>query len=290
MIVNPRAGTRRGLSILKSVESLFAAANTTLDLHTTTHAGHARELAQQLPLENCAGICVIGGDGSIHEVINGLMRRRDPAGVPFGVIPGGTGNTVAEHLGCLDPRVAAGRMVSGHQRPLDVARVTAAGNTEYCVNIVGWGAVVDINRTAERLRRLGPARYALAALWHILWSRHRRAKLTIDGRVIEDEFAFIVGCNTQFTGRGMKLAPDAAIDDGLIDLVITRHASRSQFVTLFKNVFDGSHVSLPCVRIHRARTFEIESATPDPLNMDGELKGATPLRVEMVPSALRVFA
>ncbi len=88
----------------------------------------------------------------------------------------------------------------------------------------------------------------------------------------------------------MKLAPDAAIDDGLIDLVITRHASRSQFVTLFKNVFDGSHVSLPCVRIHRARTFEIESATPDPLNMDGELKGATPLRVEMVPSALRVFA
>ena len=290
MIVNPRGGTRRGLTILRSIESLFTAANAELEIQTTTHAGHARELAQTLPLENVDGLCVIGGDGSLHEVVNGLMLRPDPARVPLGLIPGGTGNTVAEHLGCLDPLVAVQRIIAGHLSALDVARVTTGDATDFCVNIIGWGAAVDINRTAERLRWLGPTRYTLAALWHIVRARRRRAKLTLDGRVIEDEFSFIVGCNTQFTGKGMKLAPDAALDDGLIDLVTVRHAGRGQIAALFQKVFDGSHINLPCVEIHRVRDFAIESAMPDLLNLDGELKRSTPVRVEMVPAALRIFA
>jgi YegS/Rv2252/BmrU family lipid kinase len=289
VIVNPSGGTRRGWSILKSVESIFAAAHAQLDIQPTRHAGHARELAQQLSLENCAGILVIGGDGSLHEVVNGLMLRSDPARVPLGLIPAGSGNTVAEHLGCLDPREAARRIVAGQLHPLDVARVATAGTTDYCVNIIGWGSAVDINHTAERLRWLGPSRYTLAALGHIVRARQRRARLTLDGRVIEDEFSFIVGCNTQFTGKGMKLAPAAAMDDGLIDLVLVRHASRWQIAALFKAVFDGSHVTLPWVEIHRVRSFAIESATADTLNLDGELKGTTPVQVDMVPAGLRIF-
>ena len=277
------------MSILKSVEPIFRAADAELDVRITSHAGHARELARHLPLENHDGLCVIGGDGTIHEVVNGLMQRAEPAQVPFGVIPGGTGNTVAEHLGCTDPLVAARNIVAGHAGPLDVARVTSGGASTYCANIVGWGAAVDINRTAERIRRLGPSRYTLAALWQIVRARTRRAKLTLDGRMVVDDFLFIIGCNTRFTGRGMKLAPDAAMNDGLMDLVVVRPASRRQIARLFKAVFDGSHVRLPCVEIHRVRRFSIESTTTDPLNMDGELKGSTPLQVEMIPSALRIF-
>ncbi len=290
VFVNPRGGTRRGLAILKSAEAVFAEAGATLEVHTTTRPDHARELAQDLPLENCDGLCLIGGDGTIHEVVNGLMRRENPASVPLGVIPGGTGNTVAEHLGCLDPVLAAKRIVAGIIRPLDVARLDANGATGFCVNIIGWGSAVDINHTAEKLRWLGTSRYTLAALWQIALARKRHAKLVLDGRAIEDDFFFIVGCNTKFTGKGMKLAPDAAMDDGLIDVVVVRHATRRQMIAMFKTVFDGSHVSMPCVEIHRVRSFSIESATSDLLNMDGELKGSTPLKVEMVPSALRIFA
>lgn len=287
-IVNPRGGTRRGLAILESVKAVFDGAE--LDIQTTAHSGHARELAQNLPLEPCDGLIVIGGDGSLHEVVNGLMRRANPSLVPIGLIPGGTGNTVAEHLGCLDPVVAAKRIVAGKIGGLDIARIDANGETEFCANIIGWGAAVDINKTAERLRWLGTSRYTLAALWQIVLARKRRAKITLDGRASEDDFFFIVGANTKFTGKGMKLAPDAIMDDGLIDVVVVRHATRGQMVAMFNKVFDGSHVELPCVEIHRVRSFAIESAAGDLLNMDGELKGSTPLRVEMIPSAMRIFA
>ncbi len=290
VIVNPHAGARRGLAILKSVEPVFSAANAELDIRTTTHAGHAWELAWRLPLENYDGVSVLGGDGSVHEVVNGLMRREQGAAIPLGLIPGGTGNTVAEHLGCLDPVLAARRIVAGQPRPLDVARVLCGETTTFCVNIVGWGAAADISRTAERLRPLGASRYALSALWHVARARHRRARVAMDGRVIEDDYSLIAGCNTRFTGKGMKLAPDAAVDDGLIDLVLVRRAGRRQLAVLFRKVFDGSHVSLPCVEIHRVRSFSIESATPEPLGMDGELTGSTPVRVEMIPSALQVFS
>jgi diacylglycerol kinase (ATP) len=206
------------------------------------------------------------------------------------VVPAGTGNSAAEHLGCTDPHEAARRIVAGRCKPLDVARVTMSGQVAWCVGIVGWGCAVDINRTAERLRALGPPRYALAALWHILFARRRRAKVTLDGRVVEDAFLMVVGCNLKFTGRGMKLAPGAEMDDGRIDVVLVRRASRREMLRLLSRVFDGSHISMSCVEHHRVRTLAIEPEGRGPLILDGELLGSTPVAVEVLPAALRVFA
>jgi diacylglycerol kinase (ATP) len=290
IIVNPRGGAGRGVAILDQVRPLFAAAGVELEVHTTNGAGHAVEIAATLDLSNCAGLCCIGGDGTNHEVVCGLMRRARPAEVPLGIIPGGTGNSLAQHLDCLDPVVAANKILEGNIAPLDVARIFFEGGIEHSINIVGWGAAVDINRTAERLRWLGAARYSLAALWEILRARRRSLRLILDGEVTEDNFHMVLACNTRFTGKGMQLAPRAKLDDRLLDIIIVRRATRRQMLQLFSRVFDGSHVDLPFVEYRQVAALELSSAEREPLNIDGELKRNLPIRVEVIPAALRIFA
>jgi YegS/Rv2252/BmrU family lipid kinase len=290
VLVNPRGGTRRGIAILDEVRPVFAAAGAELDVHRTAGPGHATSLARTLDLSHCDGLCVIGGDGTIHEVVNGLRQRSEPAVTPLGLIPGGTGNSLVLHLGYTAPREAARRILAGQTQAVDIARVTVRDQTLDCLNIIGWGAVVDINRTAERLRWLGRPRYTLAALCHILFPRRRRARLVLDDQAADDEFLFVVGCNTQFTGKGMHLAPRADLGDGKIDVIVVRRASFGQMLRLFRRVFDGSHVTLDCVEYHQVRSFRIESQNADLLNLDGELKGHSPAAVAMLSGAIRVFA
>jgi diacylglycerol kinase family enzyme len=99
-----------------------------------------------------------------------------------------------------------------------------------------------------------------------------------------------VGCISKYTGNGMLLAPQASIDDGMIDVVVVRQASRRELLQLFRKVFDGSHVDLPFVECHQVRRFAIERDDQRPLNLDGESWGQAPFTVEMVQGALRIFA
>ncbi|MCI5129892.1 MAG: diacylglycerol kinase family lipid kinase [Candidatus Electrothrix sp. AUS3] len=289
IVVNPCGGKRRGLAVLETVKPIFSAAGIELDVHVTTHAGHATELAGTLDFDGCDGFCLIGGDGTLHEAVCGLIKRDHPVNIPLGVIPGGTGNSVLQHFNCLDPLEAARRIIDGRTQPLDVARVMTDGDVTYCVNIIGWGAVADINRTAERLRMLGPPRYATAAIMHIVRLKKRRARLVLDGRIFHDAFLFITACNTRFTGKGMQLAPKADTGDGKLDIVLVRHATQLQMLKVFKKVFDGTHVSLPYVEYHQVHSFSIEQDGIDPLILDGELKGSTPVSVNIIPNLLKIF-
>lgn len=289
VVVNPRSGKQRGLAILDRVKPVFAAAGIELDVRVTQRPGHAREIARTLELTGVDGLCAIGGDGTVHEVADGLMQRGEPISVPLGIIPAGTGNTLALHLQCDDPLEAAQRIVAGSTQPLDVVRVTLSDEVVFCVDVVGWGAVAEINATAERLRFLGPPRYGAAALWQILRAKRRRATLILDAQTIDDEFLFVMACNPKFTGSGMKLAPRAEIGDGKLDVVVVRRATRWQMLKLFSKVFDGSHLDLEFVEYHQVRSFAIASQYHDPLDLDGEMKGHTPMSAEVLPSALRIL-
>lgn len=290
ILVNPHGGTGSGPRILERIKPIFAEASKQLQVHVTERAGHATELANRLDLSQCDGLCLIGGDGTIHEVINGLMSRDAPFAVPLGLIPGGTGNTVLQHLECSDPIVAARRIVAGKTQPFDIAKVTTNAEVTYCGNVIGWGAFADINQIAESWRRLGPSRYSIAAITYIASPIKRHAKLTLDNEVIEDHFYLIALCNTQFTGKGMHLAPSADSTDGKLEVVIVRDATRFQMLRLFQRIFDGSHISLPFVETRRVRSAKIEHEGTDCLTIDGEPKGSTPASVTVIPSALRVFA
>ncbi len=289
VVVNPRGGKRNGIHVLDLVRYIFDYAAIELDIRVTERVGHATEIARTLDLKAIDGICILGGDGTIHEVADGLMQRGESELVPIGIIPAGTGNALAQHLqfGChLD---AARRIVAGRTQPLDVIRVSLQDRDIHCINIVGWGAVSDINSTAEKMRFLGSMRYTVAALWHILGPKVRPATLVLDDKTITDEFLFVMACNTKFTGAGMKLAPHAEIGDGKIDVAVIRRTSRWQMLNLFRKVFDGSHVELQCMEFHQVSSFSIQSDVQDRMNLDGEIKGNSPMSATVLPSALSIF-
>jgi len=289
VVVNPRGGKKRGLAILEQVRSVFEQAGWELAVRATEYPGHAQELARTLALDSYDNLCVIGGDGTIHEIVNGLMQRSQPASVPLGFIPAGSGNTLHQHLQCITPLDAARRIVAGRTCSLDAVKVTMGGQIVYSVDIIGWGGVADINRTAEGLRLLGPSRYAAAALWHLLRARRQRARVILDDRMIDDDFLFVIACNTKFTGKGMKLAPRAELGDGKIDVVLVRHASRLQLLKLFFKMYDGSHLSMDCVEYRQVRWFAIQSEGCECLDLDGEMKGRVPFHAEVVPAVFQVF-
>ena len=290
VLVNPRSGKRRRLIVLEKVKPVFAAAGIDLEVRVTERPGHARQVAKTFDLTGYRGLCLVGGDGTVHEAVGGLVERGAAASIPLGIIAAGTGNTLLDHLGLAEPMEAARRIVAGRTCPIDVARIEARDGVDYCVVLVGWGGIADINVTAEKLRWMGPPRYAAGALWNILTAKPRAARLVLDGRTIEDKFLFVIACNSRYAGSKMDLAPRAEIADGKIDVVLVRTATRPQMLRLFAKVFDGSHVTMPCVEYYQVRSLAIDSEGDDVLDLDGEIKGAPPISLKVLPRAVQVFA
>ena len=153
LIVNPRSGARRGARVLDQVLPALSQAGRSVDVCQTVRAGDATEIARSRSLEEVGAVCLIGGDGTLHEVLNGLLTREDSLRPPLGIIPCGTGNTVAADLGIHDPFQAVKCIVAGHTRPIDLLRVEMESGTAYCCNIVGWGAVTQISTDFLKLNR-----------------------------------------------------------------------------------------------------------------------------------------
>jgi len=289
LAVNPHGGVKKGPGILERVKPIFENANAELSILETEYAGHARNMARTVDLDEYDGFCAIGGDGTMHEVINGMMSRNDGKKCPIGLITGGTGNSFMHDLECLDPINAAKRVVTNRRHPIDLAKVNANGETLYAFNIVGWGMPTDINRIAEKMRWLGGQRYNVASLIEIIAFRQRLATLVIEGNRTVGDFGFILGCNTIHTGKGMQMAPLAQLNDGFIDLIVAHKASRLKLFKMFPKVFSGKHIADPIVEYHQVRSFSVIPKEENVLNIDGEIIGSTPIDVEVVPSAIDVL-
>ena len=106
LIVNPLSGKRRGMVVLEQLKPVFAAADAEMDVQVTEQAGHARQIAKEFDLAEYDGLCLIGGDGTVHEAVSGLFEQGEPASIPLGIIPCGTGNDVAKQLGIDSPQSA----------------------------------------------------------------------------------------------------------------------------------------------------------------------------------------
>lgn len=289
VIVNPHGGFKKGLSILEKVKPIFEEADVELDIRETRYAGHARIFANTLDFKGYDGLCALGGDGTMHELINGMLSRSDGKKIPLGLIPAGTGNSFMHDLNCLDPIVAARRIVTNEKRKLDIAHVDAAGEMIYGFNIVGWGLPTDINLLAEKMRALKGQRYNVASLVEVIRNKMRLATITIDGQTIAGDYGFIIACNTIHTGNAMKMAPLARIDDGKIDLIIVRKATRLKMLSLFPKIFKGGHIGDPAVVYYQAKEFSLVPIQDHPLNIDGEIVGSTPIHVKMMQGEVEVL-
>ena len=288
--VNPHGGKKLGPRLLNRVKPLFEAKGIELFVVETTFAGHAKELANQLNITEYDGFIGIGGDGTLHEIINGMLSRHDGRKIPIGIIPGGSGNSYMHDLQLTDPLKAAKAIINGKTRALDTAKVEVNHIIKYSNNMIGWGLVTDVGNQAEHFRWLGTNRYTILSVVEVLRHKSRPATLIMDDKKIEDEFIFIIACNSIHVGKGMKMAPKARLDDGLIDLIVIRSGvSRTRLLQVLPKLFDGSHINEPELEYYQTSQFSLIPETDEILNIDGEIMGSTPIQVDVIPKAFEMF-
>jgi|MDSX01.1.fsa_nt_gb diacylglycerol kinase (ATP) len=299
LLVNPFSGRKRGKKVGAAARKLLEAAGVEVELHPSERAGHLVELSKALELRPTDALAVVGGDGTLSEVITGRMRAGGD--LPrVGVIPAGTGNAQATELGILNVEEAVRRIVAGRVIRIDLAEVDLRSGTAkrpgdalrwYSHNLVTWGLGVDSVVLAERMRWLGPARYDVGIVIKILANVRRRATLTVDGHAMEDDYTLFLIQNTQTGGAGLRLAPGASLDDGVMDLGILRRMTTSKLINAFGMLKqEGRHVFHPSVGSHRFKELAIDTPEPTAINIDGELAGVTPLKMRVLERVLPLFA
>lgn len=299
LLVNPYAGKKRGRDVAKRVIELVEQAGVGIDCSYSAYSGHLVTMASALVVDEHDIIAVVGGDGSLSEVISGRMLLGSSRKETFAVIPAGTGNSHAHDLRLSSVEAAVEAMLRGHRQALDLARVelteglpgaTAEPMVRYSHNLVTWGLGVDSTIQAEKMRWMGPARYDVGILLAILANRRRTATLTLDDRFITDDFTLFLVQNTQTGGSMLPLAPGASTDDGLMDIGILKKMSRRDVLKAFGMLKkEGRHVFHPRVDYHRFTTLKIETEEPTAINIDGENIGSTPLSMSVLKHAAYIM-
>jgi len=209
--------------------------------------------------------------------------------IPIGLIPGGTGNSFMKTIDCLDPVDAINKILSNMPMSIDVMKVSTSDKKYYSLNLVGWGMATDISVFAEKLRIIGGQRYNIASIFEIIKNKKREARLIVDGQEREGDFCFIISCNTKYIGKGMKMAPNALIDDGLIDLIIVKKTSRATLLSVFPKLFNGTHIDHDACEYLQCRSFSIIPKENGQLNIDGEIIGYTPVDVDIIEEGIELL-
>lgn len=282
-IVNPVAGYGRAQRIVPRLSSAFRGP---AEVVFTGNPGDAETLAYQAALEEFSPVVAVGGDGTLQEVVNGLMRAPNPP--PFGVIPAGTGNDLVRSLGLPADPVAATRLIwSGTAAEMDVA----VCNDRYFLNVGGVGLDTNVvlamrNRTG-RLQS-GIMAYLIQGLAELTRYSNPKFVLHLDGEVQTSRSLLVAVANGNFFAGGMKICPDASLVDGLLDVCVAGDLSRREVLGLIPLMYSGRHVHHPKVTFHRVRTLRIEAPAGMEVQLDGEIVHALPVEFRVVPRALKI--
>jgi len=280
-IVNPAAARGAAERRVKELVAIFRQVGARIDVLRTPAPGEGVRLARDAVSEGYTRIIAAGGDGTVNEVLNGMLE----SDAELAIVPLGSANDFAHALGIHDWRAAARLALMGDARPVDVA--TANGRA--FANCVGVGADAAGANVLERHKRVvGPLAYLTAAIRTIAVYRPRPLRVHIDGETIIGPHLLAVGANSERFGRGMRIAPGARVDDGVLDLCIIGNTSLAEAIVLLARVYAGTHITRPKVRMAKARDFVIEQEGTLPMQLDGEPAHAERIEVRCLPGALSV--
>ncbi len=283
LIVNPSAGNGRARRALPDVEAALARYGVDYHLESTDSLEHARTLALAAAGAGEPAVA-LGGDGLIGAVA-GALEGTD--GV-VGMLPGGRGNDFARMLGIpLDPAGACAVIAAGIVRTVDLGAVGA----ETFIGIASCGFDSEANRVANQTRLVrGSLVYAYGAMWALARWKPATFEVCLDDR---EPLRFtgytVAAANSKSYGGGMLMAPDASVEDGLLDVVIVEHLSKLGFARVLPTVFKGEHVRLPYVQVHRAREVRISADRKFTLYADGDPVADLPVTIRALAHAVRVI-
>jgi len=316
IIINPVSGKKQASKIFEQVRPLLDRSYLKYTVRETLSSEDTQGFISNLDLALIDGLVIVGGDGTVHDTIAGLMMRPDwekAIKLPLGIIPGGTGNGLSKSLlklagATYDPLNAAFAIAKGKLQGLDLAMIKQSDRQYYSCLSIAWGLISDADIESEKFKFLGSLRFDLYALWLICWLRSYRGRFSFiphpdcpinsqheiqqqgEWQVIEGDFIFLWAMNTPWAAHDMNVTPYAQLDDGAIDVLIMRKGtSRLEILQALLRCGKGEHLDLPHLEYYKVSSFRLEPLTPKGLLVvDGELVDYSLLETVVIPSLARL--
>ena len=287
VVLNPTAGGGRAAKLLPEVVATLRRLSCDRHLHVTTAPGEATTVARQFAADGVSLVVAVGGDGTVNEVANGLLGAGPDTSL--GVLAAGRGADFARTLG--SPRhadAALERIVHATPRRIDVGRATFAdGSSRAFINVAGLGFDAAVAERAAGSRLPGSTVPYVSALLGALARYHNLdVVIEVDGERIDGRALSIVVANGRYFGGGMKIAPDADLTDGLLDLAVLGDLAKTDLLRNVPRVYRGTHVTHPKFTHRTAREIRVATPEPAPIQLDGEVVGAAPVVFTVEPGAL----
>ncbi len=290
-LCNPASHGGKGAKFFNLILNHFEKKNIILDSVQTKYAGHATEIIRELDFTKYDGIALSGGDGTLFEVINGYFANTSVKKIPIGVIPVGRGNAFARDINLFPEKWenAVDAIAYRKTKWVDVGLCKTLDEKFYFINILGFGFVTDVAKTAFNLRVLGHLSYIIGVLYRTIFLKFYNLKIEADGKIFNRQNVFTEISNTCYTGKDFFMAPAAVIDDGYLDITLLNKLSRIKILQALPKIFTGDHVKMNEVESFKAKKIKIETEKPKLLTPDGQLTGSTPIEIECINNAIEVF-
>lgn len=284
LAINPASGRGRAQRQAKLAGEYFRSRDIDVrEIEGTSLQDFRKKLLTCLDSEEVSGVIALGGDGFIHEIIQHLVSRD----IPLGVIPCGTGNDFARSIGVFDlPFSRQLELIEKHDAThIDLGRV----QDQWFAAILSSGFDALVNDRANSMRwPRGRMRYNIAMIEKLIALRPHSYRIRVDERYLEVQATLVTVANGSSYGGGMKVCPDASLNDGLFDVMVLGKVSRIELLKVFPKVYRGGHVGHPAVTFYRCNEIEIDGSGSS--FADGEPIAQLPLRAQCVSEALKVWA
>ncbi|MCB0607523.1 MAG: diacylglycerol kinase family lipid kinase [Lewinellaceae bacterium] len=300
-IVNPVAGNGAAARRWPALERRLRQTWPDLEFAMTNGPGHAAQLAEEAVARGFRRIIAVGGDGINHEAANGILRQKHvpPAEITYCLLPFGTGNDWRRtHRIPIETEPWIAMVEAGHTTFQDVGLVSffrdGRQDQRFFVNVAGLGYDGFVVRFvgARRSPVLNRLYYLFMIFRCLFLYKLRKARLTFDDRTVEDRFYTINAGIGRYSGGGMQLVPHAVTDDGLLALTYAENVSKWTVVINTWRFYNGSLGQHPRIHTHHCREIRVETAPgemPTLVEADGEFLGETPVRISLLPTALKII-
>jgi diacylglycerol kinase (ATP) len=289
VVANPTSGRGKGATLIPRVETLLRSLDVEHTIHVSQSAADPERLARAAAGDGADVVAALGGDGHIGACVNGVVSSGGSAALA--VIPAGTGNDFARLIGMnpKEPLEAVRVLRAPTVKRIDVVRLKLPQGERYYVNVAGAGFDSEANAYANRMRWFkGKTKYVIATFVLLPGFRAARFHITVDRQEHEVPGMLIAVGNGRSYGGGMRVCPDAEVDDGVLDITVVGEVSKPDFIKTFPKVFTGRHVKHPKVRQFRGAEVSITAERTLQVFADGEHAGTLPATFAVVPLALRI--
>lgn len=282
VVCNPLSGKGAYKSVLPDLESAMKSARWHYEIAVPSSEDETKKVARESHEKGFDTVIAVGGDGTIHTVLEGMDYTKQA----LGILPLGSGNDIVRMLKLKDgQRAAIDNIINGGDWRIDIGMC----NDTPFLNTAGIGIDSETLKVRRETKGFVKRNYVLLFLKTLGRLKPFRARITADGELIEDDFDWVITCNNNYIGGGMMVAPNAVLDDGLLDLILIRKAPRWKMVMNIPNIFKGTHSRMEEVSMTQVREVYLETDQPMEMGVDGDLACSTPASIKALPRVLRLI-